>query len=167
MPIGFALIVWSLCPCWHWSLWDCAHWFGTSSLQLLSVLTFEALEIMPVVWHLYFRAKVRVDIEAYEIVPISLALLVWILCPYSHWSLWDCAHCVDIKAYEIMPLSGIDSLWVLPGLIRFRYQFYEYGNYYNSLYSLVYIVQTQLALELNIRPYFSLYQSRYDTLCIL
>jgi len=31
MPIGLALIVSCLCPCWHWSLWDRAHWFDIDS----------------------------------------------------------------------------------------------------------------------------------------
>ena len=75
---------------------------------------------------------VPADIEAIEIVPIGLALIVYVLVSLLtlkplrsgslvwHFSLGACAH-VDIEAYEIMP--GIESLRVVPGLIRVWQQF--------------------------------------------
>ena len=48
MPIGLALIVCVLMSGWLWSLRDCAHWLSIDSLF----------------------ACVRVDIEAYDILPV-------------------------------------------------------------------------------------------------
>ena len=73
----------------------------------------------------------NIDIEAYEIVPIGLALIVMCLCLCCNRSLWDRAHSfgidklepcvpVDIEAYEIVPIGlALIDLRVISGLIWF------------------------------------------------
>ena len=67
---------------------DLADWFGIDSL----------------------RAYVPVDIEASEIVPIGLALIVMCLCPCLHWSLLECAYWMALIVCLLMSLWHW-SLW--------------------------------------------------------
>jgi len=80
VSIGLPLIVCVLMFSWHLSLWDHAHWFGIDSFCAYVQLTLKPMRSCPLVCHLQFVCSCPVDIEAYEIVPICLALLV--LCAY-------------------------------------------------------------------------------------
>ena len=68
------------------SLWDPAYWFGIDSL----------------------RACVRVYIKAYEIVRIGLALKVYVLVSYWHWSLCFAFAALNIEVSS-QGLGGGDS----------------------------------------------------------
>ena len=138
VPIGLALIVMCLCPCWHRSLWDHAHGFGIDSYVHMSLLTSEPMRSCLLVWHWELPAYVLVDIVA-KIMPIGVALIVSCFCTCWHWNLWDRDNWfeidsasdwirfklrsdvrVDIGAYEIIPFDlALIVLRVVPGLIRF------------------------------------------------